>query len=63
VTVRAENYFEVHSHNEHKDEKLFAQMQQLSPAEQARAVKACETMGRALWEALSGIYDNEYLRA
>jgi pyrroloquinoline-quinone synthase len=55
----AEKYFEVHSHNEHEAEKLLNRMQTFSPAEQAQAVSACETMGKALWNALSDIYAKE----
>jgi pyrroloquinoline-quinone synthase len=54
-----EPYFEVHSHNAHEAEKLLRRIQQLSVADQQRAVQACELMSRALWDALSGIYDEK----
>lgn len=54
-----EPYFEVHACNQHESEKLLARMSRLSSAEQSRALVACETMSRALWEALSGIYEGK----
>jgi len=54
-----EPYFEVHSSNEHEAEKLLQHMKDLSTDEQSRAVQACETMSRALWNALSGIYESD----
>lgn len=49
-------YFEIHARNHHEAEKLLARLNQLTPEQQSRAVQACEQMSRALWEALSGIY-------
>ena len=51
-----EPYFEIHSHNEHEAEKLLARIDSFSPANQARAVRACSEMAEALWDALTGIY-------
>ncbi len=54
-----EPYFEVHSHNQHEGEKLLARMSRLSSAEQSRVLAACATLSRALWDALSGIYEGK----
>lgn len=54
-----EPYFEVHSHNQHEAEKLLGRMKKLSTEEQSRALDACETMSRTLWDALSGIYEGQ----
>ena len=54
-----EPYFELHSRNQHEAAKLLAQIENLTPERQQLAVEACETMSRALWEALSGIYKQD----
>lgn len=58
VNETAYPYFEIHSHNEHESEKLLRIMSNLTEAEQEEALKACETMCKALWNGLSGIYKN-----
>jgi len=57
VPAEAEEYFEVHSMNHHESEKLMAGMAELSGVEQAEALKSCEEMSKALWDALEGIYE------
>jgi len=59
LPAAVEPYFEVHSHNEHEARKILAQIEGLSPAEQEQAQKACESMAAALWNALSGIYNED----
>lgn len=54
-----EPYFEAHTHNQHEAAKLVSRLERLPEAEQERAVRACQAMSQALWEALSGIYDAE----
>jgi pyrroloquinoline-quinone synthase len=54
-----EPYFELHSRNQHEAAKLLAQIEALAPEPRERAFEACESMSRSLWEALSGIYDQE----
>jgi pyrroloquinoline quinone (PQQ) biosynthesis protein C len=51
-----EEYFEEHSHNEHEAEKLLKMAEHLSSDDQEQAFKACESMSKALWGALDGIY-------
>ena len=53
----SEPYFEVHSKNHHEAEKLTERISALSAADQARAMKACEIMSKALWDALDGIFE------
>jgi pyrroloquinoline-quinone synthase len=53
----AEPYFEVHSINWHEAAKIRAELERLSPAEQAEARLACEQMAESLWNALTGIYE------
>ncbi len=48
-------YFVVHSANHHEAEKLIARLQALAPADQERAVQACEQMCKALWDALTDL--------
>lgn len=48
-------YFEVHAVNHHEAEKLLARLSTLGPADQARALSACEQMCQALWNALSDL--------
>lgn len=54
---KVEPYFEEHSHNEHEAEKLLLRLQSLDAAQQQDALRACEEMGQALWDALTDIYD------
>ena len=54
-----EPYFEAHTHNQHEAAKLVSRLERLPEAEQERAARACQAMSQALWEALSGIYDDE----
>lgn len=51
-----ETYFDVHAHNEHESEKLLSRMNTLTIDEQHMAINACETMSKALWDALTAIY-------
>lgn len=57
LPAAAEPYFEAHSANQHEAARLLAAINRLSPAEQAKALDACEQMSAALWDALSDIYD------
>lgn len=57
LSTDCEPYFEVHSKNHHEAEKLTERIAKLSAADQARALKACEVMSKALWNALDGIYE------
>lgn len=52
-----EEYFEIHSCNEHEAEKILERCSKLAPADRTRAAEACQRMSRALLEALDGIYD------
>ncbi|MFI5234411.1 MAG: iron-containing redox enzyme family protein [Gemmatimonadales bacterium] len=52
----AETYFEKHTANHHEAAKLLDRIQALDAAGQALAVAACDQMGQALWNALSGIH-------
>jgi pyrroloquinoline-quinone synthase len=61
--AKAETYFEVHSRNQHEAEKLLARMEGFAAEEQAESVRACEVMSQALWDALSGIFDDHECRA
>ena len=54
-----EPYFETHSHNEHEAEKLLEYIGALPSDSHATVVQACEKMGAALWDALTGIHDAE----
>lgn len=54
-----ETYFQTHSHNEHEAEKLLALYDGLDIAEQQVAREACTKMSEAMWDALTGIYDQE----
>jgi pyrroloquinoline-quinone synthase len=62
LPASVEPYFEVHSHNEHEAAKLLARIEGLSAIEQQQAAAACEAMGQALWNALSGIYDDKCMQ-
>jgi pyrroloquinoline-quinone synthase len=53
----AQRYFEVHSTNWHESEKILAGIASLPAGEQDQALEACERMGEALWDALTGIYE------
>ncbi len=48
-------YFEAHAANHHEAKKILERLSQLSPEAQARALTACEQMGRALWDALTDL--------
>jgi pyrroloquinoline-quinone synthase len=52
----AAKYFEVHVDDYDEPAMLAKAMDELSPAEQAEAVSACERMSGALWNALSGLH-------
>ncbi|MDH5508263.1 MAG: iron-containing redox enzyme family protein [Anaerolineae bacterium] len=56
VSPQAEEYFEVHSNNQHEAEKLLDLIQALPANQQEQAIAACEQMSAALWDALEGIY-------
>ncbi len=56
---KVEPYFETHSHNEHEAEKILERIGALSSEAQETAVRACEQMSSALWDALTGIHDAE----
>lgn len=49
-------YFRIHADDYDEPALLARSMDDLSPADQARAVDACERMSRALYDALTGIY-------
>jgi pyrroloquinoline-quinone synthase len=53
-----EKYFEVHSTNWHESEKILAQINALPFEEQERTLEACAKMSEALWNGLSGIYED-----
>ena len=54
----AEVYFEKHTANHHEARKLLDRISALDAAGQARAATACDEMGKALWNALSGIHSS-----
>ena len=56
---KVEPYFETHSHNEHEAEKILERIGALSSDAQETAVRACDQMSSALWDALTGIHDAE----
>lgn len=49
-------YFRIHCDDFDEPAQLAAAMNRLAPADQARAVDACDRMSRALYDALTGIY-------
>jgi pyrroloquinoline-quinone synthase len=55
---RAEVYFEKHTANHHEARKLMERIAALDADGQARAAAACDEMGKALWNALSGIHSS-----
>ena len=57
LPASVEPYFEVHSRNEHEARKLLGLVRALPASQQERAAQACRAMTQALWDALSGIYD------
>lgn len=59
LPASVERYFEVHAHNEHEAERLLHRIRALPAGEQERAAQACAALSRALWDALSGIYEKE----
>lgn len=58
LTEAAEQYFILHSDNQHESEKLLSQIEALPADEQEIAFSACEQMSEALWDALDGIYED-----
>jgi pyrroloquinoline-quinone synthase len=58
-----EPYFEVHSHNQHEARKILAQIEALPPGEQEQAERACAEMAEGLWNALSGIHNEDCMAA
>jgi pyrroloquinoline-quinone synthase len=57
VPAEGEEYFKVHAVNHHESQKLLERMAGLSLEDEAQAIKGCEEMSKALWDALEGIYD------
>lgn len=53
----AEPYFETHSSNQHESAKLLELIAALPAAERQVALRGCEEMSEALWNALTAIYD------
>ena len=53
---KAEVYFQKHTANHHEARKLLTRIEGLTPADQQHALTACDQMGQALWNALSGIH-------
>ncbi len=51
-------YFEEHARNEHEREKLLERMKNFPSESRSLALQACETMCKALWGALDGIYQD-----
>jgi pyrroloquinoline-quinone synthase len=56
VGPAAERYFEVHTRNQHEAEKLAARIETMGADDRQRALRACDAMGAALWDALTGIH-------
>lgn len=56
---KAEVYFQKLTANHHEARKLLTRIEALSPADQQHARTACDQMGQALWNALSGIHASE----
>jgi pyrroloquinoline-quinone synthase len=54
--AEAETYFEKHTANHHEAAKLLERIEALAADERDRAVAACDRMGEALWNALTGIH-------
>jgi pyrroloquinoline-quinone synthase len=50
-----DRYFIIHMDDDHEVEILYNKIQQLSPADQQKALDACENACHALWDALTGI--------
>lgn len=55
----AEEYFIEHTNNQHEAEKLLTRMDDLDESAKGEAVTAAGLMAKALWDALTGIYDQE----
>ncbi len=51
-----EEYFKIHSHNEHEAEKLLKMSEKLSADDKKVAVSACSAMSELLRKALDGMY-------
>lgn len=58
-----EPYFEIHGHNEHEAAKLLTRIETFSADDRSRSLRACEEMAESLWNALSGIYGEDRMRA
>jgi pyrroloquinoline-quinone synthase len=57
LPASGETYFEEHQHNQHEAEKLLSKFMELAGEQKTRALDACEEMSKALWDALTGIYN------
>jgi len=53
----SEKYFAAHAVNWHEAAKILARIRALDPSGQEKAIAACNQMGEALWNALSGIHE------
>jgi pyrroloquinoline quinone (PQQ) biosynthesis protein C len=54
----AKRYFATHAGDTHEAQKLGAMAETLTPAEFARAADACESLCKAMWRGLDGVYGN-----
>lgn len=59
LDARAEVYFDVHADDYSEAAWLRERISQLSGGDQARCAVACEELCAALWDGLSGIYNEE----
>jgi pyrroloquinoline-quinone synthase len=57
LPASAETYFAAHAVNWHESAKILDSIRSLRPDEQEQAIEACDQMGEALWNALSGIHE------
>jgi pyrroloquinoline-quinone synthase len=57
LPASAEPYFVTHSSNQHEAAKLLELIAALPAAERQAALRGCEEMSEALWNALTDIYD------
>jgi pyrroloquinoline-quinone synthase len=57
--AKAEKYFAVHEDDYSEAQWIEAAIERLGPAERAVAEASCEAMCQALWDGLSGIYNED----
>ncbi len=58
LSKSANEYFIEHTKNHHEAKKLINLMSTLSELDQIKAIDACKTMSKAIWDGLTGIFQN-----